>query len=196
MKLDVSMCHELLGTTRAVRKRLDLTRQAPTGSNSKGWRWVIVDDPETRSELSKLYRFVGEPYLTGAAEHTPAGQTKRVFSSVLYLLEHLHEVPVHVIPCIQGSPPHGNAGSGFYGSIYPAVWSFQLALRARGLGSCLTTLHLAQAEKAAELLGLPDNMTQVALLPVAWTIGTEFKRAARPPVEGIMHWNTWDSASD
>ena len=211
MKLDVAMCDELLSTTRSVRKRLDLTRevpreilnecielsvQAPTGSNSQGWRWVIVDDPSLRAELARLYRFAAEPYLTTSVDNTPEGQTKRVFSSALYLMEHLHEVPVHVIPCIQGQAPSGNVGSGFYGSIYPAIWNFQLALRARGLGSCLTTLHLAKSDEAAALLKLPDNITQVALLPVAYTLGTNFKRASRPPIDGITHWNTWGSSSD
>ena len=206
MKLDVAMCDELLGTTRAVRIRLDLTRPVPrdvlrecvelavqafTGSNTQGWRWVIVDDQETRSDFAKLYRFAAEPYLTASVGNTPEGQTKRVFASALYLMEHLHEVPVPTIPCIQGQSPSGNMGSGFYGSICPAVWSFQLALRARGLGSCLTTLHLAKVEEAAALLGLPDNITQVALLPVAWTLGTDFRRASRPSVEGITHWNSW-----
>ena len=71
------------------------------------------------------------------------------------------------------------------------MWSFQLALRARGLGSCLTTLHLAQEGEAAKLLGIPDDVVQTALLPVAWTIGTDFLRASRPPVADITHWNAW-----
>ena len=211
MTLNVSNCDELLSTTRSVRKRLDLTRvvprgilrecielsvQAPTGSNSQSWRWVIVDDPTLRMDLANLYRFAAEPYLTSSIGVTPAGQTKRVFSSALYLMEHLHEVPVHVIPCILGEAPSGTAASGFFGSIYPAIWNFQLALRARGLGSCLTTLHLAKADEAAALLKLPDNITQVALLPVAYTLGTHFRPARRPPIDGITHWNTWGATSD
>jgi len=101
---------------------------------------------------------------------------------------------VHVIPCIQGRPGGDVPAAmtaGLYGSIFPAVWSFQLALRARGLGSTLTTLHLAHEREAAELLGIPDDMHQVALLPVAYTLGTDFKRATRPPVSSITHWNQW-----
>lgn len=204
--LDISICDELLATTRAVRKRLDLQRevprdvimeclelavQAPTGSNTQGWRWLVVDDPDKRARLAELYRKAAEPYLRGAVGMAEPGQTKRVFESALYLMEHLHEVPVHVIPCIQGTPGGGLASAGFFASIYPAVWSFQLALRARGLGSCLTTLHLAHAAEAAELLQLPDNLTQAALLPVAYTLGTDFRRAQRPPVSNITHWNEW-----
>jgi nitroreductase len=212
MELDVAMCDELLATTRAVRKRLDLTRevprdvieecleiavQAPTGSNSQGWRWMIVDDAAKRQALAELYRRGAEDYLTTASAEAEKGsdrQTARVFSSAMYLMEHLHEVPVHFIPCIQGRPKAGTDPielAGFFGSIWPAVWSFQLALRARGLGSALTTLHLSYEKEAAEILGIPDDIMQVGLLPVAYTIGTDFKRAARAPVAEIMHWNKW-----
>ena len=212
MAFDLSVTDELLSTTRAVRKRLDLERpvprelieeclelavQAPTGSNSQGWRWIVVDDAEQRKGLAELYRKGAEGYLTGAAAEAHQGgdaQTKRVFSSAVYLMEHLHEVPVHLIPCIQGRPPEGAPAAmmaGLFGSIFPAVWSFQLAARARGLGSALTTLHLVHEKEAAELLGVPDDVLQVALLPVAYTKGTDFKRANRPPVSGITHWNGW-----
>ena len=209
MALDQQVCDELLNTTRSVRKRLDLTRpvarevideclqlavQAPTGSNVQGWRWIVIDDSDKRAALAALYRRSAEGYLSAASEQASSGadaQTQRVFSSAMYLMEHLHEVPVHLIPCIQGNPPNGLAGAGFYASIYPAVWSFQLALRARGLGSCLTTLHLAHADEAAALLGIPDGITQTALLPVAYTVGTDFKLAKRSPVSEITHWNSW-----
>ena len=212
MEFDIAMTDELLATTRAVRKRLDLTRpvpheiineclelavQAPTGSNSQGWRWVVVDDADKRKALAELYREAAGGYLSGAEEQANESgnqQTQRVFSSAIYLMEHLHEVPVHVIPCLEGRPPEDSPPityAGLYGSIYPAVWSFQLALRARGLGSALTTLHLFKEREAAELLNIPENVMQVALLPVAYTIGTDFKRADRPPVAGITHWNSW-----
>ena len=209
MALDQQVCDELLNTTRSVRKRLDLTRpvarevideclqlavQAPTGSNTQGWRWIVIDDSDTRAALAALYRRSAEGYLSAASEQASSGadaQTQRVFSSAMYLMEHLHEVPVHLIPCIQGNPPNGLAGAGFYASIYPAVWSFQLALRARGLGSCLTTLHLAHADEAAALLGIPDGITQPARLPVAYTVGPAFNLAKRSPVSEITHWNSW-----
>ena len=209
MQFDIAMTDALLATTRAVRKRLDLEKpvpraiideclklavQAPTGSNSQTWRWVVVDDADKRRALADLYRKSAEPYLSSVAQEPAGGQTARVFSSAMYLMNHLHEVPVHVIPCLAGRPPADTPmlvmGS-MFGSIFPAVWSFQLALRARGLGSTLTTLHLPEEQAAAELLGIPDDVMQVALLPVAYTKGTDFKPAKRPPVSKITHWNAW-----
>jgi nitroreductase len=136
------------------------------------------------------------PYLASPLRSDPASadQTARVRDSALWLAENLEKVPVHVIPCVQGKPPENAPPmmlAGVFGSIFPAVWSFQLALRARGLGSALTTLHLLNAQDAADLLGIPDNVMQVGLLPVGYTKGTDFKRAVRPPVSGITHWNGW-----
>ena len=212
MGFDIDKTDELLSTTRAVRKRLDLSRpvpreiineclelavQAPTGGNSQGWRWLVVDDPDIRAQLAELYQKAAADYLSSSAKQAEAEgnlQNQRVFSSAQYLADHLAEVPVHLIPCMQGRPPENTPASmysGLYGSIYPAIWNFQLALRARGLGSALTTLHLSFEAQAAKILGLPDNVMQVALLPVAYTLGTEFKRAQRPPVADITHWNQW-----
>ena len=212
MQFDIAMTDELLATTRAVRKRLDLTRevppeiieeclelaiQAPTGSNSQGWRWVIVDDPELKATIADYYRKGGNDYLaTGAkmAEASGDAQTGRVLTSAMWLAENLQDVPLYLIPCVKGRPAPGTPpalSAGLFGSIYPAVWSFQLALRARGLGSTLTTLHLAHEKEVAELLGIPDDVMQVGLLPVGYTKGTDFKRAKREPVRNIMHWNRW-----
>jgi nitroreductase len=207
---DLAVTDELLATTRAVRKRLDLGRavprsvllecvalaqQAPTGSNSQGWRFLIVDDAEIRKGLAALYKKTADAYLSVARARLDASdvQTQRVYDSAFWLVEHLAEVPVHVIPCLTGRAPEtgGNlAGASYYGSIFPAVWSFQLALRSRGLGSALTTLHLVHEREAAQLVGLDyDAVTQVALLPVAYTRGTDFKRAARPAPETITWFN-------
>ena len=212
MEFDLAMTDALLATTRSVRKRLDLDRpvpreiileclelavQAPTGSNSQGWRWVVVDDAEMRAAIARLYRQTAHAYLAesgAAAERREDGATARLYDSALWLADNLDKVPVHVIPCLasrlpEGAPPVIAAST--YGSIFPAVWSFQLALRARGLGSTLTTLHLVHEREVAALLGLPDEVMQVALLPVAYTKGTDFKRATRPPVASITHWNRW-----
>jgi nitroreductase len=210
MKFDIAMTDELLATTRAVRKRLDLDRpvpreiimqclelavQAPTGSNSQTWRWVVVDDPDTRAKLAEIYNRAGSGYLaSGAAAAAEGSQIRRVLDSALWLAENMAKAPVFVIPCVQGRVPDGAPNvlqASTYGSIFPAVWSFQLALRSRGLGSTLTTLHLMLEAEAAAVLGLPDDVMQVALLPVAYTKGTDFKRAERPPVSEITHWNTW-----
>ncbi|MGZ4703232.1 MAG: nitroreductase family protein [Acidimicrobiales bacterium] len=205
---DLTETDRLLSTTRAVRRRLDLDRpvepeviveclrlavQAPTGSNAQGWRWVVVTDPGKRAELARLYRDSGLAYLEQAASAEPDPQTRRVYERARDLAEVLHRVPVMVIPCIErrvdNAPTIITATA--YGSILPAAWSFLLALRARGLGSTWTTLHLAREQEAAELLGIPDTVTQVALFPVAYTIGDDFKPAARPPVEAITHWDDW-----
>ncbi|NJN50454.1 MAG: nitroreductase family protein [Gammaproteobacteria bacterium] len=212
MKFDIGMTDELLATTRAVRKRLDFDKkvprsvineclemavQAPTGSNSQGWRWLFVEDAAKRKALADLYRKSGEAYLSAAGEQAAKGgnkQTQRVFESAMFLMENLHRAPVHMIPCVQGRPPEGSPAAmmaGYFGSIFPAVWSFQLALRARGLGSVLTTLHLIHEKEAAKILGIPDDVMQVALLPIGYTKGTDFKRAKRPPVANITHWDTW-----
>jgi nitroreductase len=206
---DLSQTDLLLSTTRSVRKRLDLDRdvpettivdclrlavQAPTGSNSQGWRWIVVTDPDKRRELARMYSEGGKGYLESAAGQAMDEQTRRVYESALHLTNILEKVPVHVIPCIQGRAESqmNILSASAYGSIIPAAWSFMLALRSRGLGSAWTTLHLFKEKEAAELLGVPyDEVTQVALLPVAYTVGTDFKPAARPPVENITYWDTW-----
>lgn len=209
--MDTAVIDHLLSTTRAVRRRLDLDRsvepglildcirlaqQAPTASNSQNWHWVVVTDPDKRAGLAGIYRDASASYFASPVAADP--QTERVRASALYLRDNLHRVPVHVIPCIRGRLDQLTPAQlpGFFGSILPATWSFMLALRARGLGSAWTTLHLLQAGRAAELLGIPDDYTQVALLPVAYTLGTDFKPARRPPVETIVHWNGWDGSSE
>ena len=211
---DLSVTDALLSTTRAVRKRLDfdrpvpaevinecldLSQQAPTGSNRQGWAWLVVTDKDKRAALGEMYHRGAMAYLNqaekDAAQMDDGGQTSRVIDSALYLADKLQDVPVHVIPCINvglmpDNPPRA-AWAGVMGSIMPAVWSFQLALRARGLGSVLTTLHLSQGKEAAALLGIPDDFMQVALLPVAYTMGTDFKPAKRPPIGDITHWEQW-----
>ncbi len=206
-ELDLSVTDKLLSTTRSVRKRLDLTRpvppevvleclrlavQAPTGSNSQGWRWLIVTDADKKRELARMYNDSGRAYLESASGAEMDPQTERVYESALFLADVLADVPVHVIPCLKGRPDNQPNPAGFFGSILPATWSFMLALRSRGLGAAWTTLHLGRERQAAELLGVPfESYTQVALLPVAYTVGTDFKPAARPPVENITYWNSW-----
>ena len=211
--MDITVTDHLLATTRAVRKRLDLERpvepeiildclrlavQAPTGSNSQGWHWIVVTDAEKRAQLKELYGAMARPYLESQADDAEDPQTRKVYQSAVYLLNILDQVPVHVIPCIEGTVEANEnfAGASFYGSILPAVWSFMLALRSRGLGSAWTTLHLAKEAETAELLGIPDGITQVALIPVAYTTGGDFKPAVRPPVEGITYWDTWGATHE
>lgn len=206
---DLSVTDRLLSTTRAVRRRLDLERpvdrrvvlecvalsqQSPSASNTQHWRWVVIDDPGVRAKLAEIYgRFTSRIESERGSAQDP--QTKRVYDSALWLAEHLGEVPLLVIPCVVGRPPERFAPiacSSIYGSIVAAIWSFQLALRSRGMGSTFTTVHLAFEQEVAELLGIPEDVLQVALLPVAYTRGGDFKPAKRPPPESITHWNRWE----
>ena len=206
--MEISSVDELLSTTRAVRKRLDLSRpverevileclrlavQAPTASNNQDWRWVVVTDADKRAAIAEIYNSVGAEYLAQKANTEKDPQARRVYASATALTSTLADVPVYVIPCIEkrmdGLPLVAAASA--WASIIPAAWSFLLALRSRGLGSVWTTLHLSKEREVAEILGIPDGVTQVALFPVAYTIGTDFKPAQRPPVEEITSWNTW-----
>lgn len=208
---------QLLSTTRAVRKRLDFTRpvepevlreclelamQAPTGSNRQNWHFVIVTDAEKRKGIADLYRKSFTAYrASGSAQFRSvnpeqrAQTQQRVISSSDYLSDHMHEVPVLVIPCISGRLDRVDTTvgqAGLWGSILPAVWSFMLAARARGLGTVWTTLHLAYEKEAAEILGIPyEKITQTSMIPVAYTLGTDFKPGPREPLDTILHWDQW-----
>ena len=200
MRLHLS-ADEVLTTTRAVRKRLDLTRtverevildclriavQAPTGSNRQDWRFVVVTDPARRAELAALYRRAFDRY-----RQSRSAAQGRVLESAAYLAEHLHEVPVHLVPCLTGRWDGADTvvHAGRFGSILPAVWSFMLAARERGLGTAWTTMHLRHERDAAEVLGIPyDEMTQCALIPVAYAVGTDFSPAARGPLDEVVRW--------
>jgi len=213
MTLNLS-ADELLTTTRSVRKRLDfekpvsrdvvmecleLALQAPTGSNAQGWQWVFVDEPAKKKALADIYRTNATPYLDQPKPERGDirdQQMGSVMNSAKYLNEHFEEAPVLMIPCLEGRPDGAPAGmsASYWGSLLPAVWSFMLALRSRGLGSAWTTLHLiGEGEKqAAEILGIPfDEYSQGGLFPIAYTKGTEFKPAKRLPAEQLTHWNTW-----
>jgi nitroreductase len=210
--IDVTNADLLLSTTRSVRKRLDFDRpveretileclqlavQAPTASNRQTWRWMVVTEPGLKKQIADLYREAGADYLRGAlaaAEESGNAANRRVYESAMYLVDNFERAPAMVIPCIEedlaGKDTHGVTAT--LGSIIQAGWSFQLALRARGLGSTWTTLHLGKADEVAALLGIPAGVTQVALLPVAYTKGLDFKPAKRPPVAEITHWDRWD----
>lgn len=214
--MDLATVDHLLTTTRSVRKRLDLTRpvepeviercieiaiQAPTGSNRQGWRFLVLTDPELRAGIARLYKQSFEIYLgTQRIEPAPeqaadprSAQQLRVRESSIYLAEHMHEAPVLIIPCIEGRVENAGlmAQAATYGSILPAAWSLMLALRARGLGSAWTTLHLRYEQESAALLGIPENITQAALLPVAYLKGGDLKPATRVPAQEITYWNHW-----
>ena len=207
----------LLSTTRSVRRRLDLEKpvsrelleeclelalQAPTGSNIQNWRWMVVTDAVRRRQVADQYRRGWEIYetLPIAAGNIPtdtpdrAALQTRIMASAEYLAERFHEAPAFVIPCItprvDQEPPVLQCS--FYGSVMQAAWSFQLAARARGLGSCWTSLHLFFEREVAEILGIPyEAVQQVALIVVGHARGTDFRPAPREPLASKVHWNAW-----
>lgn len=215
MRLNLS-ADEVLTTTRSVRKRLDFDRpverevvmecleialQAPTGSNRQGWEWVFVEDPDKRLALRDIYRPNFQLYRSMPRPQYESGDPRaaradNVADSADYLSENFHRAPILLIPCHKGKPEDSTGGvsASFWGSLLPAVWSFMLALRERGLGSAWTTLHLINGgeQKAAELLGIPfDRYSQAGLFPIAYTKGTDFKPASRLPASAVAHWDAW-----
>jgi nitroreductase len=209
---------EVLTTTRAVRKRLDFDKpvemhvlrecleialQAPSGSNSQGWHFVLVTDPGKKKAIADLYLQAFNDYEAGPNQPTKQHQDDpsmartqaRVLSSARYLADNLARVPAMLIPCLAARPdtpglPQGALAS-LYGSILPAAWSFMLAARERGLGTCWTTLHLMHEKEIAALLGIPDNVAQVALIPIAYTLGTAFTAAPRKDLDTVLHTDHW-----
>jgi nitroreductase len=195
--MDLATVDELLTTTRSVRRRLDLTRpvppdllaeclelalQAPCGSNLQQWRWILVYDEDRKRALAELYR---AGFGTNRTADTDQASPLQV--SARHLAENMENVPVLVVPCI--APTTSPAGWG--SSIFPAIWSLMLALRSRGLGSCMTTGHLYRKEVAAKLLGIPAEAHQACLLPVAYFTGDGFRPARRRPVDEVVSVDSW-----
>lgn len=209
----------ILTTTRAVRRKLDLDRdvpqalidecltiaqQAPTGGNRERTRYIVVRDPDTRAALADIYRQGFAVYMdpdsgSGSKKHSgdeAARRQQRVTESARYLSDNLHRVPVLVIPCTRPRMEDAQAvlRATTYGSVYPAVWSYMLAARARGLGTTFTTLHLFDEAAAAEILGIPDHYMQVGLIPTAFTTTTDFSSAPRRSLDEFRHIDRWPSA--
>ena len=210
---------ELLSTTRAVRRRLDLSRpvsrelieqclalalQAPSGGNRQRWSFVVVTDPAKRAALGELYRtgfgrYRSQGIGTSRSEPAPRSDAQaRILRSAQYLADHMHEVPALVVPCMSprtdGAPVVEQASA--FGSILPAAWSFMLAARARGLGTAWTTVHLFHEREAADVLGIPyDDVMQVALIPVAHTVGTDFRPGPRRDLSEVVHWDDWGAGT-
>ncbi len=211
-EFDVARIDELLTTTKAVSRRLDLTRpvpiplvlecikiasHAPIGGNREATRWIVISDPAVKKDLARIYAEVGRPYIeSGRARAEPGSRQARVLESGLYLVDHLAEVPVLVMPVRMGRVDDdalGREAQSFFGSVIPSVWNFQLAARARGLGTRYTTFTARREADVAELLGLPADVTQVALLPVAFYTGSGFDRASRLPVERVTYLDRWEN---
>ena len=180
---------------------IEIALQAPVGSLVQKRHFVVITDPEKRRAVAKLYQKACYPYLETrfkAADEYGEGDPqadliKRNLAIARYQADSLPEVPVLVILCIEGRVEDDGVmeQASLYGSLLPAAWSFMLALRARGLGSCWTTLHLVYEQETAQILGIPPDVTQAVLLPVAYFTGDDFKPAKRLPAREQTHWNAW-----
>ncbi|HXZ84697.1 MAG TPA: nitroreductase family protein [Myxococcota bacterium] len=202
----------LLTTTRAVRRRLDFERavpralveecleialQAPNGSNMNSWRWLAIDDRARIARAAEIYRDamrdqIAHPSLPYRQDPASMPRHPQLMASARHLAENLHRSPVLVVPLLEGRLEGADlfVSASMWASIIPAIWSFMLALRARGLGSCWTTVHLLREREMAELLGIDASQyTQAGLFPVAWTLGSEFRRAWRRPLREVLSWN-------
>jgi nitroreductase len=209
--MDHEIVEHALSTTRSVRRRLDLERavepevieacidvatQAPTGLNREAWRFVVATDPKVKRALGDLYRraldgLVSEwPKLAEAAGISEPPPNRPTYQ---LLADRLHQMPALIVVCQLGVPDAADTARqvAFYGSVLPAAWSLMVALRARGLGSTWTTLHLREAAAAARILGIPDDVTQTVLLPVAYTKDARLKPADRKPAHEVTYWNRW-----
>ncbi len=202
--IDLASVDRVLSTARSVRRNLDFDRdidpriihqcidiatQAPTGIGGENWRFVVVTDNETKAQLAELYSGI----LLGLFEQRgePVKPTHRA------LIDRLHEIPAMIFVCSIGTPADTvGAQVGFYGSILPAAWSLMLALRARGLGTTWTTLMSARQDAVAEILGIPDGVTQTVMLPVAWAKGARLRPAERQPAAQVTYWNRWGQPPD
>jgi nitroreductase len=209
---------EVLRTTRSVRRRLDLTRpvereliqecitlaqQAPSGSMLQLAHFIVVTDPDRRAALGDVWRKGYEAYkpmpvsVYNLRFDDPQWDASRlrVIESLEHLVAHIHEVPVHIVPCVAFRPPEDAnvfLDATIWGSILPSAWSFMLAARSRGLAGCWTSIHLQFEEEAAAVLGIPfAEVMQAGLIPLAYAIGTDFKPAYRLPSERITHWESW-----
>ena len=206
-ELDRTTVDALLTTTRAVRKRLDVTRpvpgavieecltlalQAPTAGDAQNWHWVVVTEPTTRRAIADVYRAQNESFARGELDRATDDATRRRFESVLAMIDRLASVPVHVLA--YGLEPDEGAlpAPVLYGSIFPAVWSFQLALRSRGLGT--TPLYVADEPAIAALVGAPPTARLASLLPVAYFTGDTFQPARRLPLDAVVSWERWARA--
>jgi len=202
---------EALYTTRAMRRVrpdpipadvqariLDAAIRAPSGGNAQGWRFLLIDDPAVKAQLGPLYRdAIATLWQTAYADRLERARSApadpdsvsllKVQSSAQYLADHFEQVPLFLAAFSRGDPTGG--------SIFPAVWSAQLAARAEGVGSALTSvLGFFHASEVNQILGVPaaKGWTMNCLVSFGYPTG-RWAVAPRRPVHEVAYRNAWGS---
>ena len=172
-----------------LRKLVEAATKAPSGGNRQPWSFILILDDDVKRRIARYYK--ESWYAAYGSEPTPGESLQaHVRASATYLAEHMQDVPVLILVCLEhdGSPSTMSRGS----SIYPAVQNLLLVARGVGLGSALTTLHKRYEDEIKEMLGIPDNVETAALLPIGYPAeGVEYGPTRRSPVEEVTHWERW-----
>ena len=179
----------------AITRLLDAAVQAPNGSNTQAWRFLVVRDPELRRRLGELYRQgYRDVFSPERLANEPDANRRRVIRSADHLAEHMgDEPPVLLVACVERAP--GSSGShGAGSSIYPAVQNLLVAARALGLGSCLTTLHLRREAEVKALLEIPEHVDTYALLPLGYP-ATKPGPLRRRPASEVTSYDRWGNTA-
>lgn len=177
-----------------VHKLIEAATKAPSGGNTEPWAFIVIRDLETRKKIAAWYLDAWEKtYVAGTdGGKNLAKNIERVYGAADHLARNLQDVPVLILVCGRNAPREHSALSGsYYGSIYPAVQNLLLAARGLGLGAALTTLHKLHDQEVKELLGIPDSVETIALIPVGHPRG-RYGPTTRKPVEEVTHQERWD----
>ena len=170
-----------------ITRLLQAAIKAPSGGVRQGWSFVVIRDQETRRKIGDIYRtgakFVIRPDMTP--------QQLKVYGAAQHLEDHIEDVPVLILACIQGDPASTTWGA----SIYPAVQNILLAARALGLGSVLTTRHRRFEEEIKQLLGIPEDVVTAALIPIGFPAeGSRYGPTRRRPLQEVAFNDRWGNS--
>jgi nitroreductase len=207
--------HDAIFTTRAMRRlktdpipRVDLeyvieaATMAPSAGNYQMWSFVVVSDRGLMAEMAGTHREVGLGYIRNTVLADPAtdDDRRRVYNKAMHNVEHLDQAGAIIVACLtMAAPDDAGVASGLFGSIFPATQNLQLAARSRGLGSVLITLATdyspilpVETKPVREIIGLPEDVSAVALLPIGYPEGN-WGRPWREPWQGVTHWDRWSA---
>ena len=181
-----------------VTRLIEAATKAPSGGDRQPWAFIVIRDPKAREQIGAWYLDAWNKTYGAVPEANrasmPAGR-KRVYKSAEHLALHLAEAPVLILVCARHALPPNlpHATSSHYGSVFPAVQNLLLAARGLGLGATLTTLHKAHDAELKQLLGIPEKVETVALIPIGYAVG-KYGPTKRRPVEEVTHIDRWDAA--